>query len=160
MTWQHQKIPSPCGCNVPEAHALASLFLIDQGLEGGISRRLDAQDGNREACRPAVMHDPGFFLWPPGHVDGYDYRPLQALGGVNGDERDRLLLGIWPSLDLAYRLFPIGPHIAREGPQTTHIIGARHLQIEVDIGERTLRSGLEPLSQLRAHIQCTGCIGK
>ena len=68
--------------------------------------------------------------------------------------------GIGPSLDLADRFFPIGAHVARKCPQSAHIVGARHLEEKVDIGERAVGAGFEPLPKLRPHIEQADGIGQ
>ena len=99
------------------------------------------------------MHEAGFAPWRACHVDRDDDWPFQSLGRMNGDERDGLLLGVRSSLDLTMRLFPIGAHVAGEGAQTTNVVGARHLEKDVGIGERAIGSGLEALAKLGAKVQ-------
>ena len=77
----------------------------------------------------------------------------KSLGRMNGDERDGLLLGVRSSLDLTNRVLPIGAHVAGEGAQTTNVVGARHLEKDVGIGERAIGSGLETLTKLGANVQ-------
>jgi hypothetical protein len=83
-------------------------------------------------------------------------RPLAACG----DQRDCVLLGIRPSFHLADRFLPIRPHVVRERSQPAHIVGARHLEKEVDVGNCALGAAPEPLSQLRTYVERCNALGK
>jgi len=88
-----------------------------------------------------------------GHVNRDDDRPFQALGRMNGYERDGLLLGVRSSLHQASRLFPIGAHVAGEGAEATNVIGARHLEENVRVGEHAARiRNLVPHTKLEQNL--------
>ena len=93
--------------------------------------------------------------WPTivtSRVDRDDDRPFQTFGGMNGDERDGLLLGVRSSLHLANRLFPIGAHVAGEGAKATNVISARHLEEDVRVGEHAIAARFKALTYGRAKI--------
>ena len=75
-------------------------------------------------------------------------------------QRDRILLGIRPSLHLAHRVGPIRPHVARECAQSAHVVGARHFQKEIDIGDGPFGAAPEALPQLRAYVERGDPIGE
>ncbi len=79
---------------------------------------------------------------------------------MNGDERDGLLLGVRSAFHLANRLFPIGAHVGCEGPQTANVIGARHFQKDVRVGERAVGAGPIALTKLRTNVQEGDSIGE
>ena len=79
---------------------------------------------------------------------------------MNGDERDGLLLGVRSAFHLANRLFPIGAHVAGEGAKTANVIGARHLQKDVRVGERAVGAGLKALTKLRTNVQEANGVGE
>ena len=160
MARKDEEIACAGGGDIPEPDPLAFEFRYVPILDSCVIGRFAPEDGNRELVGPAVVHEAGFALWRARHVDRDDDRPFQSLGRMNGDERDGLLLGVRSSLDLANRLFPIGAHVASEGAQTANVVGARHLEKDVGIGERAIGSGPEALTKLGANVQEADGVGQ
>jgi hypothetical protein len=130
-------------------------------LDGAVILRLDTEERDREALGSAVVHETGFSLWRAGHIDRDDDRPLQSLGSVNGDERDRILLGVRPPLDLSNGLLPIGTHVRDVGVQTANVVSGGHFKEDVDIGKDAIGTRLETLPELGAYVEeANGVRGK
>src|ERR1700730_984756 len=91
---QDEEIARAGGRNVTEPDRLASEFRYIPSLNISVIGRHDPEDGNRKPVVPAIMHETRFGFRRAGHVDRDDDRPFQALGGMNSDERDGLLLGV------------------------------------------------------------------
>src|SRR5436190_515561 len=100
MSWQDEKVTRSGRRDVPQAHPLTCKLPFIPTLDGIICGRLNAEDRDRESSRSAVMHKARFGLRRATHVDRDYDRPFQALRGMDGDERHRLLLGVGAALHL------------------------------------------------------------
>jgi hypothetical protein len=158
MPWQDEEISGPGGGDIPEPDALAGVFCFIPRFDCSVSGRFDIEDGNGEYARSSIMHQARFRFWAARHVNRDDDWPLKTFGGMDSDERDRLLFCIRTSLDLADLFLPIGTHVSRESAQPAHIIGARRLQKQVEIGDRPVRAHPEPLAKLGPHVEQTHCV--
>ena len=88
MSRQDEEVTRPGSGHVPKPNPLTSKLLLVRGCDSFMTRWSDSEHGDREPIRPVVVREPGFGLWRARHVDGDYDRPLQALRGMNGDERD------------------------------------------------------------------------
>ncbi len=79
---------------------------------------------------------------------------------MHRDQGDCLLLGIGPAFDLTDGLLPVGAHVAGESPQSADVVGPRHFEEEIHVGDRPLGAGLEALSDLRADMKRRDRIGE
>jgi hypothetical protein len=63
------------------------------------------------------------------------------------------LAGLEQTFRLSDGFFPVGTHVARKCAQSAHEVGAGHFKKEIDVCDRPFRTGLEPLPQLRPHVE-------
>lgn len=95
-----------------------------------------------------------------GRIDRDHDRPFQPLRAVDRDQLDRLVRGVDAALGALLAGFPIRLQVPDEGLKARYIVGARHLDQGVEIGERPRAATSMSRGENDAELQAFDRLGK